>query len=282
MVQLLIKIIFRAPNYWKAFGFWRGSLLLLKVEGRGKRSSDRLLKIHLSDYPHPIYLRDRLSDRSIFWQIFVKPQYSLAEFPHTDKLMQKYNSLIAQGETPVIIDGGANIGLSARFFAQMYPKAMIIAVEPSDTNYEMLVKNTQALGSQIKPVLGGIWHSETFLHIKNLDVGDTAFQVTQSDTEGLKGYSIDSLLAAYSQSSATFIVKLDIEGSQNAVFANNAEWLKRTSVLFLELDDWLMPWSGSSMSFFNVASKIPSDFLISGEDVIWVNHLLKTEPATNT
>lgn len=240
--------------------------------------SDKILTVTIPGENHPLYLRDRLSDRSIFWQIFVKQQYSLDEFPHRGALRAAYESALKAGKTPLIIDGGANIGMSPRYFAAEFPKAKIVAIEPSDTNHEMAVKNTEALADRITVLKGGVWPRSCNLVISNPDAGDTAFQVVETEEtndQSFKAFCLDEILADHSETGDALIVKLDIEGSQDPVFAENTDWLGKIGVVFLELDDWMMPWSGSSMSFFKTASKIPSDFLVAGEDVIWVNHKIK-------
>src|SRR5215204_1252324 len=55
-------------------------------------------------------------------------------------LKEGYN-LSINFEPLTIIDGGANIGLTAVFFANKYPKSEIVAIEPEEENFEMLRKN---------------------------------------------------------------------------------------------------------------------------------------------
>lgn len=51
---------------------------------------------------------------------------------------------------PVIIDCGANIGMSVLYFKRCYPQATIIAFEPNPTTYSLLHKNVTSL--QLKDV----------------------------------------------------------------------------------------------------------------------------------
>lgn len=44
----------------------------------------------------------------------------------------------------VIVDAGANIGLTAVYFANQFPAARILALEPESSNYALLCKNTAA------------------------------------------------------------------------------------------------------------------------------------------
>ncbi len=61
----------------------------------------------------------------LYKEIFLKNSYSF----HSDK------------KDPLIIDCGANIGLSALYFKSLYPESRIIAFEPSPSAFELLNKN---------------------------------------------------------------------------------------------------------------------------------------------
>src|SRR5689334_12581239 len=54
----------------------------------------------------------------------------VAAFEHV--FIQKEYDLLLATEPSVIIDAGANVGMSAVYFAQRYPGAKIIAVEPDE------------------------------------------------------------------------------------------------------------------------------------------------------
>ena len=64
---------------------------------------------------------------------------------------------------------------------------------------------------------------------------------------------------------APFITKIDIEGAQGAVFRDNTDWVSGTHLIMLELDDWLLPWAGTSRPFLAALSRVPFDNLIRGE-----------------
>src|SRR5215475_15612703 len=46
-----------------------------------------------------------------------------------------------------------------------------------------------------------------------------------------------------------FIVKIDIEGGEAALFSDATEWVGQTPILIIELHDWLLPKCGVSRSF---------------------------------
>ena len=58
-----------------------------------------------------------------------------------------------------------------------------------------------------------------------------------------------------------------IEGAQVQVFRSGTDWTQRTRLIALELDDWLMPWKGTSRPFFSALAPQPYDYLIGGEAI---------------
>jgi hypothetical protein len=66
------------------------------------------------------------------------------------------------------------------------------------------------------------------------------------------------------------ILKLDIEGAEQDLFASNYSWLARVNIVIIELHEKLIP--NSSAAFYSAAS----DFTylgISGENAIFVRAL---------
>lgn len=55
----------------------------------------------------------------------------------------KYYLIKTNRESPLIIDGGANIGIATIFFKDMYPQARIICFEPDPNAFQVLSKNVE-------------------------------------------------------------------------------------------------------------------------------------------
>jgi hypothetical protein len=66
--------------------------------------------------------RQGTSDSEVFKDIFVRRNYRLPVYTRPK----------------LIIDGGAYVGYSSLYFSLKYPEAKIIAVEPEDSNFELL------------------------------------------------------------------------------------------------------------------------------------------------
>jgi len=265
----LNHLISRIPNYFKAFGLFHGIRLLLQIERHSFQKTRKIYCHTTPGYPGHIRLRRTLSDHSIFWQCIVQRQYDFNRFAQSARLMQAYQATLKTGKNPLIIDCGGNIGLSTLYLAKLLPKSQIYVVEPDEHNFQILKMNTSALGNRVTAIQGGVWDENIGLKISNPNAGSAAFRV-EAIQDGLgtaiQSYTIDDI-CTLAGVDAPFIVKIDIEGAQSQLFKSNTEWVKNTHLIMLELDDWAMPWKGTSRSFFSCISRYPFDYLISGETI---------------
>ena len=85
------------------------------------------ININMPWYKHPIVLRKGTSDKDVFNQIFIKQEYNY-------NFWENYNPKF-------IIDCWANIWYSTIYFANRFPDALIYAIEPETSNYEIILKN---------------------------------------------------------------------------------------------------------------------------------------------
>jgi len=172
---------------------------------------------------HRIKLRNNTTDRLVFQEVF---------------LFQSYDVLHLNPK--VIIDAGGNIGLTSIFFANKFPQAKIYSIEPSDSNFEMLLSNTK-LYTSITPIHSALWNKDTSLRIKNKNENHWAFSVEEcppNHPDSFNALSLTSLMKKYNIEYID-ILKLDIEGSERELFQDNFDyWISRTRCILLELHDW--------------------------------------------
>jgi FkbM family methyltransferase len=144
-------------------------------------------------------------------------------------------------EADRIIDAGANIGLAAIYFTNIFPKATIIAIEPEVNNFHQLEKNT-APYKGIYCENAAIWGKEETVAISNPGSPSAGFMVSPAivliNGNPIPAVPISSLMNKYNWQEVD-IVKMDIEGAEKEVFANNNafEWLSKTKLLIIELHD---------------------------------------------
>ena len=133
---------------------------------------------------------------------------------------------------PVIIDCGANIGLSVIYFKKMYPNARITAFEPDPTVYETLEKNVKNLGLKdvtlVKKGLGSAETKKSFFS-EGADGGRIA---TGHDAGQTISVEI-ARLSPYIKGHVDFL-KIDIEGSELEVLEESQVALKNVDNLFIE------------------------------------------------
>ncbi len=257
------------PNYIRAFGAIRGTVLLAQTRFRTSRRPDKLRKLQVPGLPTPVFVRDTVADHAIFRQCLVKEQYDFRTFPHAERLMQAYEAATRAGKPPLIIDCGGNIGLATLWFSRVFPQARFAILEPEDRNFELLSRNTASLEGRIHRIKGAIWNRPAKLSITNPQAGSAAFRVEEqpvSSRDGIRGYTIDEV-CEMCDVEHPFIVKLDIEGSQAALFRDNTRWVENVHLITLELDDWLMPWEGTSRNFFRCVSQLPFEYLFREESI---------------
>lgn len=194
----------------------------------------RKVRIQVRNIQHPIVLRPETSDVPLLYHIFVEEEYNIKP----------------KKEPSFIIDAGANIGFTAVYFANQFPKARIIAIEPEESNFGMLKKNTEAYPN-IRCIEAGLWNSKTKLRITNLEKNSKwGFQVEETTDDGpdtCQAVSINDLLKEEGKKEID-IAKIDIEGSEKELFAKNYQWLSKTNLIVIEFHDRMKP--GSSKTFW--------------------------------
>jgi len=230
----------------RRFGVVRGLIAFFKIT----TATTGIIRISIPQSKTTLVLRANTSDLQTFEQVFLSNMYDIA----------------ASISPKLIVDGGANVGCTSVLFANKYPSAQIVAVEPEKTNFEVLRKNTYSYGN-ISRIRSGIWNKKTTLQIENPQDGKWEFRVRESETQdgSFEAVTIDDILGS---SDAEFIdiLKLDIEGAEKEVFADSKNWLSKVRVLIVELHDRFKP--GCSQSFYSAISNFDFEEIHSGDSVI--------------
>jgi FkbM family methyltransferase len=220
------------PRYLKSLGLYQGLRTFVQLEFLKRK------KFKPSGYSHPIYVRPSTTDINVFREVFLFHAYGFK----------------TEVTPEVVIDAGANIGLSSIFFANRFPKATIYAIEPERSNFEYLLKNT-AHYPAITAVNTALWHRDTMLKIHDQNENHWAFTVEECEQKDPDCFPAISLRSFMEQNKIEWIdvLKMDIEGSEREIFSEDCDyWLSRTKVIIIELHDWLK--AGSSSVFFKTIS----------------------------
>ena len=138
---------------------------------------------------------------------------------------------------PLIIDGGANIGLSSIYFKRLYPKSKLIAFEPDPVIFEVLRRNCSAFGlTEVELVAKALWSSETVLSFE--PEGSCAGRIYQGRQVDAGRAVKTCRLRDYLQRPVA-LLKLDIEGAETEVLRDCADLLINAEHIFVEHHSFL-------------------------------------------
>ena len=216
-----------------------------------------------------VRIRDTV-DWHVIQQIFLGNDYGFEPLARCEELDKHYRDLVASNKVPFILDCGANSGMATRFFKETYPRAQVVAVEPDEGNL-MLAKTNNA-DEGIEFLLAGIGSTDSRGHLIDEGKGNWAYRMLDDPDGPIEIVSINTVLARNSASSVPFIVKIDIEGFESNLFAQNTEWIDRFPVLIIELHDWMLPRTANSRNFLQQISRLDRDFVYRGENVFSISN----------
>lgn len=139
---------------------------------------------------------------------------------------------VASTSQPVIIDCGANIGLSTIYFKQRYPESEITAFEPDPQIFDALTENIQEFGlSKVALVQKAIFDAETTTKFQK-EGGYSGRLALAGDDENLIDVKT-ARLRDYLLRKVDFL-KVDIEGAECRVLKDCAGVLSNVENLFVE------------------------------------------------
>jgi FkbM family methyltransferase len=229
-------------RYVGAFGLGRGPLLYL-LNAVCPPLRGKLCKATVPGSRTKVFLRLGSSDISVFNGIFRWHEYGW--------------DLDRQPQT--VIDGGAYIGLSAIYFTMRYPGVRVVAVEASERNFDLLVRNTSAFPN-IEPVHAALWPQPGSLVLTDPGTGLWGLQVKEAlgrdgAVAGIAGESGDSVRAITIDDiirdhglDKIDLLKVDIEGAEKELFSEPGPWLAHVDAICIELHDWFKV--GCTRTFF--------------------------------
>ncbi len=244
--------IFRVIRwYLKTLGF-SGLLCAIKAK---VTNSTVYFKLNRHDCKYLFRLRIPSSDIYTYQQVFINQEYNFS----------------VKAQPKVIVDAGANIGLSSIYFANKYPDAKIIAIEPEQSNFELLKENL-APYSHVVPIQTALWNKNEEINLIDPGDGKWGFRTEMKNpSENLQGsachtvmaMTIDKIIKDYSLTKID-ILKIDIEGAEKEVFSDTSSWIEKIDSIIIELHDRIK--AGCSRSFYHGSNGFDNEWR-QGENV---------------
>jgi FkbM family methyltransferase len=180
---------------------------------------------------HPLFVRLRTSDAKVYKDIFLRRDYN---YP-------------TSFSPRTIVDVGANCGMTSVFYANRYPDATIIAIEPEPSNYAALVRNTRSYPN-VSAIQAALWNEDGQVEVFPGDLGypgwprmrkwgKWGFHVRKGT--GCRAVTMTTLMREVGMETVD-ILKVDVEGAEWEIFST-CDWMDKVKLLAIELHDRFRP-----------------------------------------
>ena len=240
-------------HYLKVVGF-PGLMSAMKARASG---SIAMLSVKRPEIRHSFRLRVPSTDVLTYEGVFFHRAYDFQPACQPD----------------VIVDAGANIGLASIYFANRFPRARIIAIEPEESNYRLLEKNVAPYGN-IQPIRAALWNEGGMLDLVDPGLGHNGFMTVPIDhgeesvgtvCDQVQAITIQEILENF-RIDKIDILKIDIEGAEKEVFQDTSAWIGKVGAIIIELHERMK--LGCTRSFYNGSNGFDAEWML-GE-----NHFL--------
>jgi FkbM family methyltransferase len=147
---------------------------------------------------------------------------------YEDAFVTKANDFVCDSGEPVILDCGANIGLTVLRYKQLYPRATIKAFEPDPAICECLRANVASWGlTDVEVVQAAVWIHNDGIHF------DADGSTGGSIRDG-KGTFVPSVRLKDLIDRPVDFLKLDIEGAESAVIPDCGDLFSNVDAMIIE------------------------------------------------
>jgi FkbM family methyltransferase len=187
-------------------------------------------------------------------------------FHHAGSFANQYREIFlkeiyhfhASDARPVIIDGGANMGIAVRFWKKKYPDAFVTAIEPDPAIFLCLKRNLEGFTQGIELIEAMLWSKS----------GNERFSADgrQGGRRGSGDREVKAILLSdlLRQRMNVDLLKLDLEGAEHEVLFEARSELHRAARIFIEYHSF----EGSAESLVDILQLLNASgfsYKISGE-----------------
>lgn len=246
------------------------TLRVLMGRATGRTDPLEVPLVGLHDRPF-ISLRPLESDLFVASQVLGWREYDIGT-SRVDALNRVGARWALDGHVPLVIDGGANVGYSALYFADAYPEATILAVEPDAETFSVLQHNVRH-NRRIIAVHAAIWRDDEGVALLTGDKGSWSNRVEAASSGKVPSMTLGQLVAGVAGGKA-LVVKLDIEGAEREACAAGAAVLREAPCVMVEPHDFMLPGAGCLVPLFEALAGKRMDTLLSGENLVLMDSSL--------
>jgi FkbM family methyltransferase len=225
----------------KSFHKWRDELCLYWRESRRVRDFVSLLRVRLSQSR----LGARVAPHSFVVDVDLhRLGHGVRLRSHTTDILVLHEIILGDsvGRLPAgfkprtIVDLGANIGLTYRWWNSLYPDARVVCVEPDPGNLASLRANVRSARGNceiISACVGGHARRATLVGTYGDEWGFRLADASEAKGDVTDVVTMEQILGR-SSIDGIDLLKCDIEGAEAEVFDNCVSWIHRVDHAVIE------------------------------------------------
>jgi FkbM family methyltransferase len=146
----------------------------------------------------------------------------------------------------LIIDAGANIGLTSILFSKRFPKNQIVCLEPEPDNIRLLKENLKGL-SNIHILPWALYFRSGSVILNTSSGNSLSHTITipgekVSNSVEVRTVTVKEILAKF-KADKIALFKIDIEGAEVELFAENIDWIDLVENFCIEFHERKRPGS---------------------------------------
>jgi len=150
---------------------------------------------------------------------------------YNEIILQEHYKFIPSKKSPLIIDCGANIGLSVLYFHKLVPDARIIAIEADPDIAAILEQNVKANGCHAEIIAKAAWTTDGEKISFGKAGADAGSLYSLENTVTVETMRLKDLLDAQADIE---LLKIDIEGAEIEVIKDCGASLAKADKIFVE------------------------------------------------
>jgi FkbM family methyltransferase len=133
----------------------------------------------------------------------------------------------------VLIDLGANIGLTSLWLSHAHKLSRIVAVEPDPSNLELARQNLSQLKVEVTLVAGAVGAEDGFASFGRSELSNMG-AMAYNQPGHTRVISMPTLLKENGIVGTIDLLKIDIEGGEADLFSKNLDWLGQVDAIIAE------------------------------------------------
>jgi FkbM family methyltransferase len=158
-------------------------------------------------------------------------------FQHQEIFADEFYYFETQEKQPVILDCGANIGMSVLYFKELYPAAHVIAFEAEPSIAALLRNNLNSNAIQgVEIIDKAVWINEEGILFGSEDADSSSIYSENKAQNRVPSVRLRNYLAAHQQID---FLKIDIEGAEIEVLEDCRDALGHVKNLFVEFHSYI-------------------------------------------